>query len=355
MIPTHIRNIIDWGMWKVYGQVEILDQKTVDDITLNADNDAYGHMTFILTIIFVCIANLLLLNVLVALFNKSFDDMKDKANNSYAYQRFLLVNEYSRKITCIPPLNLLQYLSLILQRVLACFQNKSNAIIYGPLVINNKLCWTIHNMISFNSKDQVKLDGIINKVSIHFSTAPTVSKPEICLFVMKAGIISNEFDIAEYKPLEGIMQKTGIQTFTDLNMPIDKGQYLGIRFSFEAGSPIILEGDQYCSYFDLRPHLGTKIPFTICKNRRIAMNFQVLPRGCNSSSRLLQCYRCNYFPTINEYQVLDPYVHNSFEIYDSLLFERTIANDYWKDVIDCMKKYEHDQYETNVSTTQRNT
>ncbi|CAF4384937.1 unnamed protein product, partial [Rotaria sordida] len=35
MIPTRIRNIIDWGMWKVYGQVEILDQKTVDDITLN--------------------------------------------------------------------------------------------------------------------------------------------------------------------------------------------------------------------------------------------------------------------------------------------------------------------------------
>ncbi|CAF1495623.1 unnamed protein product, partial [Rotaria sordida] len=137
------------------------------------------------------------------------------------------------------------------------------AIIYGPLVINNKLCWTIHNMISFNSKDQVKLHGIINKVSIHFATKPTTSKPEICLFVMKAGIIPNEFDIIEYKQLEGIMQKTGIQTFTGLNIPIDKGQYLGIRFSFEAGSPIILEGDQYCSYFDLRPHLARKIPFTI--------------------------------------------------------------------------------------------
>ncbi|CAF3961277.1 unnamed protein product [Rotaria sordida] len=235
MIPIHVRNIIDWGMWKVYGQVEILDQKTADGITLNADNDAYGNTTFILTIVFVCISNLLLLNVLVALF---------KMNVKYKFELKLYL-----------------------------------AIIYGPLLINNKLNWTIHNMITFNSKDQVKLNGIINKVSIHFSTVPTAQEPEIWLFVMKSGIKPNEFDIVRYQQLKEVKRKTGIQIFTDLNMQIDKDQYLAIRFSSEAGNPITLEGNQYYSYFDFGHHLARTIPFTICKNKRIAMNFQVLPNG----------------------------------------------------------------------------
>ncbi|CAF0954773.1 unnamed protein product [Rotaria sordida] len=153
------------------------------------------------------------------------------------------------------------------------------AIIYGPLLINNKLNWTIHNMITFNSKDQVKLNGIINKVSIHFSTVPTAQEPEIWLFVMKSGIKPNEFDIVRYQQLKEVKRKTGIQIFTDLNMQIDKDQYLAIRFSSEAGNPITLEGNQYYSYFDFGHHLARTIPFTICKNKRIAMNFQVLPNG----------------------------------------------------------------------------
>ncbi|CAF4146733.1 unnamed protein product, partial [Rotaria sordida] len=32
---TIVRNVIDWGMWKVYGQVELLDHSQVDDNTLN--------------------------------------------------------------------------------------------------------------------------------------------------------------------------------------------------------------------------------------------------------------------------------------------------------------------------------
>lgn len=40
----------------------------VESLSIPADNDAYGAIAFLLTIVFVCIANVLLLNVLVALF-----------------------------------------------------------------------------------------------------------------------------------------------------------------------------------------------------------------------------------------------------------------------------------------------
>ncbi|CAF4279492.1 unnamed protein product [Rotaria sp. Silwood2] len=277
--------------------------------------------------------------------------MKDNADKSHAYQRFLLVQEYSKKSTGFPPLNVLQHLTLCLQYLITRCQNEANAIIFGPLFINNKSSWAIHNFISFSSKDQVKIDGFINKVSVHFSTAPTVNKPEIWLFVMKAGSKWNEFDIVRYKRLQNIKKKTGIQTFSDLNMEIKKDQYLAIRFSLGAGNPIIIDGDQYYSDFEYEPHEATDIPFKIFKNKRIAMNFRVVPTGYASNSKFLRWLRYDCLPVINEYQVLDPFVQKSMEIYDSSSFERSIANEYWHDVINRMKRNdEQEKYQTNDST-----
>ncbi|CAF4715529.1 unnamed protein product [Rotaria sp. Silwood2] len=63
-----LRNIIDWGIWKIYGQVDLVDYRQDSESIITLSADAYGNSAFLLTIIFVCISNVLLLNVLVALF-----------------------------------------------------------------------------------------------------------------------------------------------------------------------------------------------------------------------------------------------------------------------------------------------
>ena len=42
---TIIRNVIDWGMWKVYGQVELLSHSQVDDNTLNGKRALRDNIT----------------------------------------------------------------------------------------------------------------------------------------------------------------------------------------------------------------------------------------------------------------------------------------------------------------------
>ncbi|CAF1411267.1 unnamed protein product, partial [Didymodactylos carnosus] len=72
-------------------------------------NDAYGTMTFIFTILFVVVANVLLLNVLVALFNVTITRVNKGAHESWSFHRFLLVEEYRKKSPFPPPFNAIHY------------------------------------------------------------------------------------------------------------------------------------------------------------------------------------------------------------------------------------------------------
>lgn len=69
-----LRDITNYGVWKVFGQVDpigrfsaVFSSHRTNPLIL-VGTDTYSHTAFILAIIFVAIANVLLLNVLIALF-----------------------------------------------------------------------------------------------------------------------------------------------------------------------------------------------------------------------------------------------------------------------------------------------
>ncbi|CAF4201549.1 unnamed protein product [Rotaria sordida] len=78
--------------------------------TVNGTN-AYSIVTFILTILFVAISNVLLLNVLVALFNITIENVRMQSHRIWRYQCFLLVYEYNNKPPLPPPFNTIYYFS----------------------------------------------------------------------------------------------------------------------------------------------------------------------------------------------------------------------------------------------------
>ncbi|CAF1318418.1 unnamed protein product, partial [Didymodactylos carnosus] len=82
------------------------------------DNDAYGAISFILTIVFVCIAAVLLINVLVALFKIEKLDKDKQADEAWAYHRFLLYEEYSRISILPPPFSVIQYLGELILTIM---------------------------------------------------------------------------------------------------------------------------------------------------------------------------------------------------------------------------------------------
>ncbi|CAF1067858.1 unnamed protein product [Didymodactylos carnosus] len=60
-----LRDVTTWGIWKVFGQIDEPINNSV------STNDSYGAFVFIFAILFVMIANVLLLNVLIAMFKFS--------------------------------------------------------------------------------------------------------------------------------------------------------------------------------------------------------------------------------------------------------------------------------------------
>ncbi|CAF0835257.1 unnamed protein product [Adineta steineri] len=94
-----LRDVTNYGVWKVFGQVDPID-----------GTDAYSAVAFVLAILFVAIANVLLLNVLVALFNVTIQNVENQSHQIWRYQRFLLVFEYSDKPPLPPPFNPIYYL-----------------------------------------------------------------------------------------------------------------------------------------------------------------------------------------------------------------------------------------------------
>ncbi|CAF3642332.1 unnamed protein product, partial [Rotaria sp. Silwood1] len=96
-----LRDVTNFGVWKIFGQT----------VSFSLDGtDAYSIVAFILTIVFVAISNVLLLNVLIALFNVTIQNVQMQSHRIWRYQRFLLVYEYNNKPPLPPPFNTIYYL-----------------------------------------------------------------------------------------------------------------------------------------------------------------------------------------------------------------------------------------------------
>ncbi|CAF1262466.1 unnamed protein product [Adineta steineri] len=108
-----LRDVTNYGVWKVFGQVDEIE----------SDN-SYSAVAFILAILFVAISNVLLLNVLVALFNVTIENVQDQSHDIWRYQRFLLVNEFRQKSLLPPPFNTLYCLINAIVRFIAHRQKR---------------------------------------------------------------------------------------------------------------------------------------------------------------------------------------------------------------------------------------
>ncbi|CAF1503812.1 unnamed protein product [Rotaria sordida] len=106
-----LRDVTNFGVWKIFGQVDPID-----------GTDAYSVVAFILTILFVAISNVLLLNVLIALFNVTIQNVQMQSHRIWRYQRFLLVYEYNNKPPLPPPFNTIYYLYRIIRYIIEKIQ-----------------------------------------------------------------------------------------------------------------------------------------------------------------------------------------------------------------------------------------
>ncbi|CAF1465132.1 unnamed protein product, partial [Didymodactylos carnosus] len=321
-----LRNVFDWGMWKVYGQVNLFGIQEADNTTLTgAINDAYGVTTFLLTIAFVGIANVILLNVLVALFNDTLRKVGDRAEDAWAFHHFLLVNEYTKKSVFVPPLSVIDYIFQLYRLIDRCIKNKETDNTYGSIKKTIELDSHLSNRVVFNFKDQIKLDGFLTELSIHFCTPPIIEKPQIKLYIMSPTPDPCAFSIVKWPDSNGqnyyeippttIKKMSGIQKFRiDANMRLLSGQFLAIGFQRGSGSPYSIDRDEYSvnlNHFLNISQSGKQsnkpIVFTNYPNKGAAFSFSISQ-------------------TIG-------IVINKFQEHGNILREKIIAETYWKKLI----------------------
>ncbi|XP_033642515.1 transient receptor potential cation channel subfamily M member 1-like [Asterias rubens] len=103
--------------WQVYGELFPDDNfpSEVNDPSLLG----YSIVTMIM-VIFLMISNVLLLNLLIAKFNNTFNRVHDNASEIWKFERYRLIMEYSQKPFLPPPFTIVIHIILLIRKLLNC-------------------------------------------------------------------------------------------------------------------------------------------------------------------------------------------------------------------------------------------
>ncbi|XP_048857884.1 transient receptor potential cation channel subfamily M member 2 isoform X2 [Brienomyrus brachyistius] len=82
-------------------------------------------LTILLLCVYLLFANILLLNLLIAIFNYTFQEVQDNTDCFWKFQRYELIKEYHSRPAFPPPFILLSHLYLLLTRFLLCRPSKN--------------------------------------------------------------------------------------------------------------------------------------------------------------------------------------------------------------------------------------
>ncbi|XP_052805222.1 transient receptor potential cation channel subfamily M member-like 2 isoform X2 [Mya arenaria] len=110
--------IIRKSYWNIYGELFLEEIEGEADCTNDAalwmngtqarcPTDTGMWLVPIMMGIYMMIANVLLLNLLIAMFSNTFRKVQDNTDNHWYIQRYSLINEYSMRPSLFPPFNLL--------------------------------------------------------------------------------------------------------------------------------------------------------------------------------------------------------------------------------------------------------
>nr|XP_046260808.1 transient receptor potential cation channel subfamily M member 2 [Scatophagus argus] len=77
-------------------------------------------LTIIMLCVYLLFANILLLNLLIAIFNFTFQEVQDNTDRIWKFQRYELIKEYHSRPTAPPPFIIFSHLYLFIRRMVLC-------------------------------------------------------------------------------------------------------------------------------------------------------------------------------------------------------------------------------------------
>ena len=114
-LPKLIDGIVFQPYWQMYGELNLEDIQHSQDKPpvcysggLCEDFTGYNYVTLIFLAIYLLIGNVMLLNLLIAIFTSVFEDVQENSKRLWKYEMYRLVEEYDQKPGLAPPLVILE-------------------------------------------------------------------------------------------------------------------------------------------------------------------------------------------------------------------------------------------------------
>ena len=100
----------------------------------------YSHVTPILLAIYLLIGNVMLLNLLIAIFTSVFEEVHKNSREIWKWEMYRLVEEYDQRPGLAPPFVILEDLWKLLKGIwkLTCRRNKENC---KKCLVFSRLSW----------------------------------------------------------------------------------------------------------------------------------------------------------------------------------------------------------------------
>lgn len=118
-----LKNIVYLPYWQMYGEL-FLDDVSGDDCK-NSTNSGETcpektGLAVILFAIYMILTNILLINLLIAMFSNTFEKVQGNSENFWRYYRYSLIRDYLDRPSFAPPLNMISYIWIGLRYCLGC-------------------------------------------------------------------------------------------------------------------------------------------------------------------------------------------------------------------------------------------
>ncbi|CAF2989728.1 unnamed protein product [Rotaria sp. Silwood2] len=251
--------------------------------------------------------------------------------------------------------------------------------VYILLNDSRKLDANVTDLIVFNVDNRVINDGIVDKILINFCTAPTDSNAKIKLYIIKPVSSGSEhFSVQEQIEsfVTNLRPSVGIQKFEIEPFRVHYGDYVGFKFTENAGCPFSIECASYyvehiidqniereVMHFTPSPKHGITVTFTLnhkkSKNKYFIrsdlemnkMNNEEIKITTTSTDRNFSIPFDDNKPLITDKRrriSIDVSFRQDlsngmpFQQRDNMLRESTIAQDYWQSLINKIMKEERD-------------
>eukprot|EP00794_Sanderia_malayensis_P009473 gene9473-10461_t len=108
--PTSWRSVVEiffTPYWQTYGELFINKDNLFSKTRTYFDTTKYNQysepIVSVLMALYMLVANILLLNLLIAVFNNTYSEVQTNSNKIWKFQRYHLIFEYSRRPVLVPP------------------------------------------------------------------------------------------------------------------------------------------------------------------------------------------------------------------------------------------------------------